>query len=183
MKHWILVSFATGGEFYHRKAKELKSACGLYGIPHDIQIIEDKGGYRRNCRYKPAFVLEMLHKHKKAVFWSDVDNQLNSTFDLPEYESLAACPKRNGSHLGFYASCLYFPYNEQTIQLVEKWKQATMGSDDDEENVGDHRGLCKLTKNKFLSLGYDFHSLRGGTGKIMRTVLSGNNPEDSGRTY
>ena len=172
-KHWILVSYATGREFFHKRASLLEKACKRFDIPYDIQIIEDKGSHRLNTRYKPAFVLEMLEKHKRAVFWSDVDNTIHQPFDFEEYESLAATPKK-GHELQFLASCLYFPYNEETLELVRQWKQLTMGSSDSKKNIGDHKAICKLTNNQFHSLGWDFHSLQGGTGKIISTGISRN---------
>jgi hypothetical protein len=80
-KH-TFVSFYTKNSPYEQHAQNLKSSLEAHNLNYDIQEIESKETWSANSLHKPAFLLEMLEKHKSPLIWTDADTQIHSRPDF-----------------------------------------------------------------------------------------------------
>ncbi|WP_415401075.1 polysaccharide pyruvyl transferase family protein [Tateyamaria sp. SN3-11] len=131
-----VVSFYTTGGYYEEKAGELRAQCDKFGVVHDIVPINIHDGedWAAICRRKVSFYREMLHKHKSAIMWLDVDSVLlgspnslaEGDFDVALFaRSFKYLPQYNPGGLArsFHPGYLLFKYTPDTIQLLEDCRE------------------------------------------------------------
>lgn len=69
----VLISYYTD-LLYGRHAAKLADSAEKFGIEHDIQPVPDRGSWRENNLFKPAFIRLAMEAHPgKAVMWVDAD--------------------------------------------------------------------------------------------------------------
>jgi hypothetical protein len=74
VKRPVVVSFYTEGTGYEQEAGRLVESLYRFGLEHDVQPRPNMGGWKKNNDYKPAFILEMMEKHKgRDIVWLDSD--------------------------------------------------------------------------------------------------------------
>ena len=85
-----IVSFYAGEPLYHAAAEQLRHDCIALELRHDIVELPIPAGetWLSICRRKAAFFLEMQRKHRRPIFWLDVDSRLRT---LPSVLDGAAC--------------------------------------------------------------------------------------------
>ncbi|SOC44070.1 tetratricopeptide repeat protein [Rhizobium subbaraonis] len=128
----ILVSFYCGDTYYYDAAELLRADCRQAGIDYDISelTIPKDFNWAQICKLKVAFFQEMLKKHKRPIFWVDVDCRIRS---LPE--ELRACAFDIAGYVRAFRyvrdfdplsnsrfwtpSILFFNYNEKVVRFVE----------------------------------------------------------------
>jgi hypothetical protein len=71
MNNIMFVSFYT--KKYKEIVKFLKSSLEWLKLPNDIIEVKENGTWSNMTWYKPEFLLQMYHKHKKPIFWIDAD--------------------------------------------------------------------------------------------------------------
>jgi Polysaccharide pyruvyl transferase len=131
-----VVSFYTTGGYYEEKAVELRAKCDMFDVKHDIVPINIHEGedWAAICRRKVAFYREMLHKHKSAIMWLDVDSVLlgsvnslgEGDFDVALFpRSFKYLPQYNPGGLArsFHPGYLLFKYTPDTIQFLEDCRE------------------------------------------------------------
>lgn len=75
----VVVSFAAGDEYYHRRAERLAAACDRLGIDHSIDHLEDPSlDWVGWCRRKVRFYREKLDELGRPIVWLDVDTDLRA---------------------------------------------------------------------------------------------------------
>lgn len=76
---FVLVSFYSPDDYYRAAARQLTEDCIRLGIAHDIVelAVEPGASWIDNCRRKLPFIGEMFRKHRRPVFWLDVDSRLS----------------------------------------------------------------------------------------------------------
>jgi len=79
----VVVSYYTPG--YEACAGRLRDSLLRHSIPMDIQAIPDAGSWESNCGRKPAFLLEMLNKHRRPVVWVDADAEVKAPLEIPKH--------------------------------------------------------------------------------------------------
>ncbi|HVK91950.1 MAG TPA: tetratricopeptide repeat protein, partial [Mycoplana sp.] len=127
----ILVSFYCGDAYYHDAAVRLRADCESAGIDHDIAelMMPPDFNWAQICKRKVAFFEEMLRKHRRPIFWVDVDCRVN---ELPE--ELRSCAFDVAGYVRSFRyirdfdplansrfwtpSILYFNYNERVLRFV-----------------------------------------------------------------
>lgn len=63
---------------YEGEARKLVASCNLYHLPHNVVAIPDLGSWRKNCGFKPSFILDALLQFKEPVLWIDADGVVNA---------------------------------------------------------------------------------------------------------
>jgi hypothetical protein len=76
----IIVSFYGGQPLYHAAAEQLRHDCVALELDHDIVELPIRADetWLAICRRKVAFYLEMQRKHRRPIFWLDVDSRLRT---------------------------------------------------------------------------------------------------------
>lgn len=129
--NFVLVSMYGGDEYYYRSADLLKSQCKTLGIDCDLMEVkvDDSDDWIDICKKKIEIYHSLLKKHKKMIFWVDVDtilvkspvvpsdgfdvgifmrgfNDLN-TFDFTKYSRR------------FEPGYILFNYNKKVLEFLE----------------------------------------------------------------
>ena len=151
---FTIVSYAMGQE-YEKSYWSLRAwAVRNKKYKTDFHILPEKGDYYENTRYKPTFILSMLEKHQAPILWLDIDSDIKK--DIEEYiggDEILAPRHENPVHKRYYACCLYFPYNEESLSLVRQWKY--LCDNPDYRERGDHSLLVKvLPDTKYFAEGF-----------------------------
>ncbi|MGH1421182.1 MAG: polysaccharide pyruvyl transferase family protein [Hyphomonas sp.] len=128
---FVIVSFYTAGGYYEEKAKELKAQCDRFGLEHEIAkiTIKPNENWADICRRKVRFYHKMLHKHKCAIMWLDVDSKLQADigtlhqghFDMAAFmRNFKYLPQFNPGNFArtFHPGYLLFRYTPRTIQFL-----------------------------------------------------------------
>ena len=86
----IIVSFYGGEPLYHAAAEQLRHDCIALELDHDIVELPIRADetWLAICRRKAAFYLDMQRKHRRPIFWLDVDSRLRA---LPPVLDGATC--------------------------------------------------------------------------------------------
>ncbi|MBS0621022.1 MAG: hypothetical protein JSS61_06150 [Verrucomicrobia bacterium] len=69
----LIISFYTENTPYQLEALSLIASCREFDLDWEIEGIPSQGSWERNCAFKPFFILEMMRKHDRPLFWVDVD--------------------------------------------------------------------------------------------------------------
>jgi hypothetical protein len=85
-----IVSFYGGEPLYHAAAEQLRHDCVALELDHDIAElpIRAEETWLAICRRKVTFYLDMQRKHRRPIFWLDVDSRLRT---LPSVLAGATC--------------------------------------------------------------------------------------------
>jgi hypothetical protein len=80
----ILISFYSDDAYYSEAAKTLAADCDRLGVDHDLVALGDTSSksWIEICRSKVPFYRSMLIKHKRPVFWLDIDSRLAKRLQL-----------------------------------------------------------------------------------------------------
>jgi hypothetical protein len=75
----VVISFYCGDAYYHAAADRLRDDCARLDFDHDIVEIVKKPSetWVDICRRKVGFYLEMHRKHRRPIWWLDVDSRLS----------------------------------------------------------------------------------------------------------
>ena len=73
MKEALVISYYTLDTPYVDEAKHLQDSCAKWNIDAEILGVASLGSWERNCAIKPGFILQMLEKHRRPLFWVDAD--------------------------------------------------------------------------------------------------------------
>jgi len=70
----IITAFYTDDGLYKKHAERLIESCKKFNLEYDILIVEDRGSWDLNTKYKPSILRHMLYKHHpKPVVLVDAD--------------------------------------------------------------------------------------------------------------
>jgi len=146
MAEMTIVSFYTPNEPYIRMSKRLIDSCEEYNLPHDIQKVEDRGSWVKNCNQKATFILNCLKKHNKKIVWIDSDarfirnpellHNTNACFGIRaepggptrkqvdrEAISLPSNWPSNLGNIWFNSGTIMFQPCESSYRLLDRWIQ------------------------------------------------------------
>ena len=88
MREALVISYYTVDTPYEGEAKRLQASCVKWNIEAEIQGVKSHGTWERNCAIKPAFILQMLEKHRRPLFWVDADALF---LQKPEFGQFSDC--------------------------------------------------------------------------------------------
>lgn len=127
----ILVSFYCGDTYYYDAAELLRADCSAAGIDCDISelTIPQDFNWAQICKLKVAFFEDMLKKHRRPIFWVDVDCRVKAmpeelrscSFDFAGYARAFRYIRDFDplSSARFWTpSILFFNYNEKVMRFV-----------------------------------------------------------------
>lgn len=153
-----LISFYTNDWKYPKYAEMLRNQCDEFNIPYVIEELKSTKSYLKNTCLKPQFILDKLKELKSPILWVDVDACILKRPDCFDFEingDFAAkrmSPDRNRT---WHVGTLYFGYNENTLEFIEKWINNT-GNLSDESSLevtwnqyGYLLNDCELTREYF----------------------------------
>lgn len=144
----LLVSYYTdekGSSAYKDKASRLRQRCEELGIESYIVPIPYKGSWRANTLYKPKFLLDVIKKFNRPVFWLDADNRILKPLSLIDGlicdVAAADMPKNKG--LQVRVGTLYFNNTNKAKAFLTKWLAVCKNS----KWSGDHQPFSKTWSN------------------------------------
>lgn len=128
----IVVSFFAGADYYRKAAATLAGDCDRLGIEYDIVEIQvdHKADWIDICRRKIPFLREMQEKHRRAIFWVDVDCRFgrrpeffgNAPYDIAGFlRGFAYIRDFDAATASRFFSpfALYFNYTDPAIHFVD----------------------------------------------------------------
>lgn len=129
----LIISFYTNDWEYPQHAVRLRAECEALGITNFIAERASTADYIKNTAIKPFFILEMLNKFKRPLFWVDVDAMLLQPLTTPTEEcDIAACRYANENiNRQWAVATLWFNYTPAALEFLAEWcAQAQNGTDE-----------------------------------------------------
>lgn len=115
-----VVSFYTRHNEYEQHAQRLRESLQKFGIPNDLQGIQESGPWEIICARKARFILECWHASECPVVWLDADATVEQYPALfHQMDADFAVHKWRGVEFG--SGTLYFGKSEATRQLLDQW--------------------------------------------------------------
>ncbi len=122
----LVISFFTKNTPYEQEAEKFITACKNYGIEHEVEGIESKGAWDRNCAMKPRFIINKLKEKKRSVLWVDIDGRFHKKLDPYDWTKADISLRiRQGLNRGnsnkVCSATLYCSFCKEVIDLLEDW--------------------------------------------------------------
>lgn len=119
----LFVSFFTLGTPYETEAAELAATLRAFDLPYDIEGIEPRGSWVRNCSQKARFVRDMMLRHpEQRIVWLDADARVKKLPTLfQNLECDVAFHRRHGELL---SGTLFFAPTSAAWETVRLWESA-----------------------------------------------------------
>jgi hypothetical protein len=123
----LFVSFYT--PLYAEEAKGLIASLREQGAAFDVVALPSAGSWQANCAMKPAFISEMVRKHRVPVVWVDADARLLRSPDFllgldPQRTDFAAHWAniwRNGPEL--LSGTTWWGTSHRALNLLAMWEE------------------------------------------------------------
>lgn len=174
----VFVSYYTPDNGYKAYADEMKASLDRFGLAHDVQPAQNRGDWDKNTKFKPAFILGMLDRHRgKDVVWIDADAVV---LRLPEIllglpsDTSFACRVRDTGEL--ISSVMFFRNDEQSRELlrsvqklIESGEVRTFGEQKFFQEAVDK--LRKKKAFKFVNLPEEYCDILGISRPKGETVI------------
>jgi hypothetical protein len=119
----VVIGYYTDDPVYRQHFDILRWCLDKYGITHDYTKIP-VSNWLAATAYKPTLILEKIKKHEHPVLYLDVDCFVHQ--DITGY--FGKIEEDLGTHVleatnELVSSTLYFKFNANTVDLLEKWIQ------------------------------------------------------------
>ncbi len=118
--NYIVVAYYTYKTRYAEEVENLIESIEHFKLPMDIQGMESKGSWQKNCIHKPEFIREMIYKHPdNDILYVDADariQQYPQLLDDVDFD-LGICPFEEE----LLGGTLYFANNQKTRDLLDIW--------------------------------------------------------------
>lgn len=72
--NWKIISFYTAD--YADEVAILKASLEKFNLPHDIELVSNKGNWKENAFYKIPFIIKKLKQYKHPLVWLDADAEV-----------------------------------------------------------------------------------------------------------
>ncbi len=122
----MIISFYTLGTPYEKEVKKLIDSCAQLEIEADIEGIDSKGSWEKNCAMKPFFILRKLKQWDRPVLWVDADAVFRQRPDFNEFDGCDVAvrmneflPKTHESQI--ISSTVFVRNNPAGMTLLEEW--------------------------------------------------------------
>jgi hypothetical protein len=70
---FLTIAYFTKGNKYESLSQNLRQSCESFGIPLNLNPIEDLGSWEKNTHYKAKFILDCLQNFSQDLLYVDVD--------------------------------------------------------------------------------------------------------------
>jgi hypothetical protein len=119
----IVVSFYTNA-VYMKHAAELKKSCEAFGIPCEIDQLEDRGGWMKNVQQKPEFIRQKMLKHQEeTVVWLDADCVIRAKPELLMGDLACDVAAYSARYAGdVWGSTILFRPTDLAQEVVAQWQ-------------------------------------------------------------
>lgn len=164
----IIVSFYTDDHKYPKWAARLKAQCNALGLEHDIRQVKSERDWLKNTCKKPAFIAEMMDKHRRPIMWVDVDcsvlQEPTAVYGATEDVGFVPMPKK--SMRPWYVGVMWFNYTTEARNLVDRWVSATGDCSDHSAffELGEAGGLNGV---RIRTLPAEYCSVGGDLSKVV----------------
>lgn len=135
---YIIVSGFTDNPIYEERAFNLASSLNSFNLSYEINRMEERGSWNKNCQQKAEVILETMLKYRKPVVWLDADAVVCQKPDLFDYlvndivdVAYHALPENR--HLA--SGTLYFAYTQNAIRILNKWIETCKVSDQTDQKI------------------------------------------------
>jgi len=176
---WIVCSYYTSD--YQKYTTQLIESLKKFGIPSDIQLVNDLGSWDKNTQYKPTFLLQMLLKHSpNSVVYVDVDAEFVA---FPNhFDKLDADPnvniavyfldhskyKRKNHPLELLSGTIFLKNTEENYIIISEWQQEIKR----DPTIWDQRALDRvLRKHKYNLLPDCYCTIFDYMGSVENPVI------------
>jgi SAM-dependent methyltransferase len=73
----LYIGYYTRGNGYEAHARELIKTLDGFQLPHEIEAIDDRGGWQQNTQFKARFIQMKMEQHPDcALVWLDADARI-----------------------------------------------------------------------------------------------------------
>ena len=128
----VYVSFVSKNSPYEQVIKDfLLPTLIKFGLPYDIEYIENKGSWINNVQYKPIFLKNMLLKHKCPIVSLDADATIEKNPILFEtltdydmgfhYLDWRMWYNKSYDKKELLGGTMYVNYNDKVLKFLDKW--------------------------------------------------------------
>jgi len=127
MRAPLVVSFFTKDTPYEQEAIEFIASCKNFGIEHEVEGLESRGAWDRNCALKPRFILKKLKEKKRSLLWVDIDARFRKHLEPYDWAKADFSVRVNedlplGSSSRLCSGTLYCSYHPEILRLLEDWE-------------------------------------------------------------
>ena len=127
-----VISFYTKNTPYEDEAQDLIASCEKFGLEYEIDAIDSKGSWGKNCNFKSEFILEKLTKLKRPVLWVDSDAVFvkypKELKNLSADFALCMVPNAPDEHpCKMITGTIYVNYTPTSIEHLKEWIEACPG--------------------------------------------------------
>lgn len=126
----IIISFYTFGTPYEEEVKNLIRSCAEFELEIDINGIDSKGSWEKNCAFKPFFIFQKMKKWDRPVFWVDADAVFKQRPNFNDFNDCDVAarlneflPKAHASRI--ISNAIFFRNSPSGLTLLEDWCKAT----------------------------------------------------------
>jgi hypothetical protein len=121
----LVISFYSESTAYEKEAKSLINSCEKFNLDYLVQPIPSFGSWELNCCFKPSFILHVMQKVKKPIFWTDADSifvKKPVKFPLQcDFAVRINTDLKDSNPSKVISNSIYIDYNQKTIELVKDW--------------------------------------------------------------
>jgi len=157
---WLVCSYYTPD--YQKYTTRLTESMRKFGIPNDVQLVNDLGSWDKNTQYKPVFLQQMLSKHKPhSIAYVDIDaeflcfptlfNELDNSSDVNIAVHFLDHSKyqRKNHPPELLSGTIFLKNTEEVCIILNEWTQEI----ERDPAVWDQRALDRvLKKHKYSFL-------------------------------
>lgn len=104
---------------YKEHADKLKASLEALNLPHIVSEIPDQGGWDKNTKYKPHFILSCLQNYPYVV-WTDADSIVRRPPVLFDKLTCDVAFHRF-KNIELLSGTVYFRNTENTNKLLNQW--------------------------------------------------------------
>jgi hypothetical protein len=122
----IIIAYYTLGTSYEAEIDKLKQSLLQHNLEFDIEGLPNLGTWDANTKYKPNFILRMLRKHRRPVFYLDADSIMckypHEFFSIDPETDFGCCYFHwHGRKRELSSAVLYFSGSEISKQILFRW--------------------------------------------------------------
>lgn len=131
-------------ERYKKAASSLSNKLNKWGIPHDFEQINDRGGYRKNTLFKPIFIQKKILEIKRNVLWIDCDTDPQSPeaiYKIATNLHSFCAVSESGELNDMMGWLLKFEIEQRSLKLLELWMLYCKSASDNNISELDHDAL------------------------------------------
>lgn len=124
----VFVSYFTKNSGYEKIVVSLRHSLWRHSLKSYLRGIPDRGGWIKNCAYKPTFLLEMLDKFPtRPVIWIDADAIVlqppDSLLGPVDFDVSLRFFNNSRSQTETISSFVYFANNDRVRALLRAWER------------------------------------------------------------